>query len=83
MPRPEDLFAPPAYATASLFANVDRERVRKSANCVGHFLDTSKNGTRRWCSMGLCGTASKSQPTELNRRRRSILLAPRAHQVDK
>jgi predicted RNA-binding Zn ribbon-like protein len=59
MRRPEDLFAPLAYGTASLFAKVDRERVRKCANCIGHFYDTSKKGTRRWCSMKLCGNRLK------------------------
>jgi predicted RNA-binding Zn ribbon-like protein len=67
--RPEDLFAPLAYATASLFANVDRARVRKCANCVGHFFDTSKKGTRRWCSMGLCGNRLKVAAYAARRRR--------------
>jgi len=57
--RPEDLFAPLAHGAASLFVHADRGRVRKCANCVGHFLDTSKKGTRRWCSMQLCGNRFK------------------------
>jgi predicted RNA-binding Zn ribbon-like protein len=57
--HPEDLFAPLAYGAASLFANVDRERVRKCANCIGQFYDTSNKGTRRWCSMKLCGNRLK------------------------
>jgi len=28
-------------------------------NCILWFLDTSKNGTRRWCSMGACGNRNK------------------------
>ncbi|MEQ3550440.1 CGNR zinc finger domain-containing protein [Pseudonocardia nematodicida] len=28
--------------------------------CVLHFLDTSRNGTRRWCSMASCGNRAKS-----------------------
>ncbi len=37
------------------------ERVRKCANpgCVLWFLDVSKNGSRRWCSMELCGNRAK------------------------
>ena len=37
------------------------ERVRKCANpeCVLWFLDTSKNGSRRWCSMEACGNRAK------------------------
>ena len=57
--QPEDLYAPLAHSAATLFAEVDRRRVRKCAQCVGHFQDTSKKGTRRWCSMRLCGNRLK------------------------
>ena len=57
--QPEDLFAPLAHSAAALFANVDRHRVRKCSQCVLHFLDTSKKGTRRWCSMQICGNRAK------------------------
>jgi predicted RNA-binding Zn ribbon-like protein len=57
--RPEDLFAPLAHSTATLFAHVDRNRVRKCNQCVLHFHDISKKGTRRWCSMQLCGNRLK------------------------
>jgi predicted RNA-binding Zn ribbon-like protein len=57
--RPEDLFAPLAHSAATLFANVDRNRVRKCRQCVLHFYDTSKKGTRQWCSMRLCGNRLK------------------------
>lgn len=37
------------------------ERVRKCANpeCLLWFLDVSKNGSRRWCSMETCGNRAK------------------------
>jgi predicted RNA-binding Zn ribbon-like protein len=57
--EPEDLLAPLAHSAAFLFANVDRSRVRKCDQCVLHFYDTSKKGTRRWCSMQLCGNRLK------------------------
>jgi len=57
--EPEDLFAPLAHSAAMLFANVDRNRVRKCGQCALHFHDTSKKGTRRWCSMKLCGNRLK------------------------
>jgi len=57
--QPEDLFAPLAHSAAKLFARGDRNRVRKCAQCVLHFYDTSKKGTRRWCSMQLCGNRLK------------------------
>ncbi|GGP81833.1 CGNR zinc finger domain-containing protein [Streptomyces sindenensis] len=39
------------------------DRIRHCANdaCVLHFHDTSKNGTRRWCSMAGCGNRAKAQ----------------------
>jgi predicted RNA-binding Zn ribbon-like protein len=57
--EPADLLAPLAHSAATLFATGDRKRVRKCANCVLHFHDTSKKGTRRWCSMQLCGNRFK------------------------
>jgi predicted RNA-binding Zn ribbon-like protein len=57
--KPGDLFAPLAHSAAKLFAEADRNRVRKCGHCVLHFYDTSKKGTRRWCSMQLCGNRLK------------------------
>jgi predicted RNA-binding Zn ribbon-like protein len=57
--QPEDLFAPLAHTAAKLFAEADRNRVRMCGQCVLHFYDTSKKGTRRWCSMQLCGNRLK------------------------
>ncbi|MFF8675235.1 CGNR zinc finger domain-containing protein [Streptomyces sp. NPDC015242] len=39
------------------------ERIRACGNpeCVLHFYDVSKNGTRRWCSMAGCGNRAKAQ----------------------
>jgi predicted RNA-binding Zn ribbon-like protein len=57
--EPADLLAPLADSAATLFATGGRKRVRKCTNCVLHFHDTSKKGTRRWCSMQLCGNRFK------------------------
>jgi len=57
--RPSDLLAPLAAHTAALFGSVDWRKVRKCAHCVLHFQDTSKKGTRRWCSMQMCGNRLK------------------------
>ena len=67
----EDLFAPLAQSAATLFATVDRKRVRKCAQCVLHFHDTSKKGTRRWCSMQLCGNRQKVAAYAARRRQRA------------
>ena len=56
---PEDLLGPVAHSTAALLAGLDRSRIRKCSNCVLHFYDTSKKGTRRWCSMQMCGNRAK------------------------
>lgn len=67
----EDLFAPLAQSAAKLFAEADPARVRKCNGCVLHFLDTSKKGTRRWCSMELCGNRLKVAAYALRRRSRA------------
>jgi len=69
--EPGDLFAPLAHSATTLFATVDRKRVRKCAQCVLHFHDTSKKGTRRWCSMPLCGNRLKVAAYAARRRRRA------------
>ncbi|MCB5179136.1 CGNR zinc finger domain-containing protein [Streptomyces antimicrobicus] len=65
--RPE--FADPAWGPAwtaarnyldLLAAGPDRIRPCASATCVLHFFDTSRNGTRRWCSMAVCGNRAKA-----------------------
>lgn len=67
--RPEDLLAPIAYAAAQLFTETDFTRIRKCANCILHFEDTSKKANRRWCSMRLCGNRFKVAAYAAKRRR--------------
>jgi predicted RNA-binding Zn ribbon-like protein len=57
--RPADLWAPIIAATADLLAASDASRLRKCESCVIHFFDTSKKGSRRWCSMNICGNKLK------------------------
>ncbi|MFH8368903.1 CGNR zinc finger domain-containing protein [Streptomyces sp. NPDC018031] len=38
----------------------DRIRACQHPDCVLHFFDTSRNGTRRWCSMAGCGNRAKA-----------------------
>ncbi|MGW0390829.1 CGNR zinc finger domain-containing protein [Streptomyces sp. NPDC003042] len=65
--RPE--FADPAWGPAWTAArdyldllSTAPDRIRKCASetCVLHFHDTSRNGTRRWCSMAGCGNRAKA-----------------------
>jgi predicted RNA-binding Zn ribbon-like protein len=56
---PEHAFAPLADAFADLLTAAPVSRIRKCNSCVLHFYDTSKKGTRVWCSMNLCGNRAK------------------------
>jgi predicted RNA-binding Zn ribbon-like protein len=42
-----------------LFSAVQADRLRKCEGCAVHFHDVSKKGSRRWCSMSLCGNRIK------------------------
>ena len=57
--KPNDLWVPIANAVADLLSDKSLERVRKCEGCIVHFLDTSKRGSRRWCSMNICGNKIK------------------------
>lgn len=61
--RPEQLLIPVAEAAADLIAQGDWSRIKKCENppCTLYFYDTSKNHTRRWCSMAVCGNRMKAQ----------------------
>ncbi|OLT28323.1 hypothetical protein BJF83_15660 [Nocardiopsis sp. CNR-923] len=54
----------PAWIAATdyldLLASPDRVRGCANPACVLHFFDTSRNGTRRWCSMAGCGNRAKA-----------------------
>ena len=52
-----------ALATAALGATgLDRSRVRRcgSPRCVLLYYDTTKNRSRRWCDMAVCGNRAKA-----------------------
>jgi len=57
--KPDDVWAPIAIAVAELLSDVSPARLRKCEACIVHFLDTSKKGSRRWCSMNICGNRIK------------------------
>jgi predicted RNA-binding Zn ribbon-like protein len=56
------LLAPVLWSTADLLVGPQLARVRECSNekCLWLFLDDSKNGTRRWCSMQACGNRAKA-----------------------
>jgi predicted RNA-binding Zn ribbon-like protein len=56
---PADFWAPIIGAAADLLAETEPSRIRKCESCIVHFFDTSKKGSRRWCSMNICGNKVK------------------------
>jgi predicted RNA-binding Zn ribbon-like protein len=61
-PKAASLLAPVLWSAGDLFVGERLERVRLCANekCRWLFLDDSKSGTRRWCSMSSCGNRAKA-----------------------
>ncbi|MFC8587199.1 CGNR zinc finger domain-containing protein [Streptomyces sp. NPDC057217] len=68
-PGEEAEFADPAWGPGwtAARAHLDLlrtapDRIRACAHeaCILHFFDTSRNGTRRWCSMAVCGNRAKA-----------------------
>jgi len=57
--EPADLWAPILQGVADLLSETQTQRLRQCESCVLHFFDTSKKGSRRWCSMNLCGNKVK------------------------
>jgi len=56
-----DLLLPIAQAIAELVTTADFAEVKhcEGPTCVLHFLDTTRGGRRRWCSMAVCGNRAK------------------------
>jgi predicted RNA-binding Zn ribbon-like protein len=57
--KPSDFWAPIINAAADLLSETETSRLRKCESCVLHFYDSSKKGSRRWCSMNICGNRQK------------------------
>ena len=56
------LLTPIAKSAAELLRDSDPLRIRQCGNpvCALFYYDTSKNRTRRWCSMAVCGNRMKA-----------------------
>lgn len=59
---PLAVLVPVARAAAELVVRADPGRVRRCASrtCRRWFIDTSKGGRRKWCSMATCGNRAKA-----------------------
>ncbi len=61
--EPDAMLWPVARTAAELLVAPERARVRHCAapDCSWLFLDTTKNGSRHWCSMRGCGNRAKAR----------------------
>ncbi|NKZ03124.1 CGNR zinc finger domain-containing protein [Actinomadura latina] len=64
-PRTDDPAWLPSWLAAADYLRLMGDapgRVKPCAHpdCVLHFYDTTKSGTRRWCSMAVCGNRAKA-----------------------
>lgn len=69
--EPESPLWPVAAAAHHLLTATDLRRLKRCVACPWLFLDRSKNGSRRWCSMEFCGTDEKMRRYVRKRRARS------------
>ncbi|MBK8969516.1 MAG: CGNR zinc finger domain-containing protein [Saprospiraceae bacterium] len=60
-PHPEKPLWLIALSAEALLLSDRLTRVKSCGNCGWLFLDTSKNGTRRWCNMQTCGSQMKAK----------------------
>ena len=51
---------PVALSTADLLTSERIQRIRECSGCYWMFVDTSRNGLRRWCDMKTCGNRAKA-----------------------
>jgi predicted RNA-binding Zn ribbon-like protein len=57
---PDGLDAATVHSTLRLIAMPDEERVKICGNCGWLFIDRSKNRSRTWCDMAVCGNRAKA-----------------------
>jgi predicted RNA-binding Zn ribbon-like protein len=58
--KPNGLDAATAHSVLRLIAMPDPERLKICRNCGWLFVDRSKNKSRAWCDMGVCGNRAKA-----------------------
>lgn len=60
--QPVNLIRPIVESAGRLLSERDPVRVKKCQNpaCIHYFYDISKNRTRRWCRMNVCGNRMKA-----------------------
>lgn len=70
-PSATTLLALVIWSAGDLLVGPQLARLRECSNdkCLWLFLDDSKNGTRRWCSMQACGNRAKAHRHYLRQKR--------------
>jgi len=70
----DGLLTPLAEAVSDLLCSGNLSLVKKCGNtpCILYFLDTTKNHTRNWCSMQLCGNRIKVAAHYQRKRKKPI-----------
>jgi predicted RNA-binding Zn ribbon-like protein len=65
------ILAPVLWSAGDLLVGPQLTKLRECSNdkCLWLFLDDSKNGTRRWCSMQACGNRAKAHRHYLRQKR--------------
>ncbi len=58
--RPNDLDRATAHSVLQLIATSEPERTKICRNCGWLFIDRSKNRSRAWCDMAVCGNRAKA-----------------------
>jgi len=68
--RPMRLLWPVVRSAAELLTGSELARVKfcPGEGCGWLFLDTTRNGTRRWCEMDVCGSRAKMRRYHQRRR---------------
>jgi len=59
-PHDQSLEAATARSALQLIAGTERQRIRICGNCGWLFIDRSKNRSRVWCDMAVCGNRQKA-----------------------
>lgn len=72
-----NLLATLARDAVHMFGGDEAGRIRqcRSPTCTLYFVDDSRKGDRRWCSMSACGNKAKIQTFRARRRREADLSA--------
>jgi predicted RNA-binding Zn ribbon-like protein len=70
-PTASSILTPVLWSAGDLLVGPQLAKLRECLNdkCLWLFLDDSKNGTRRWCSMQACGNRAKAHRHYLRQKR--------------